>query len=99
MREPGGEQPGDPVREGACLSGARAGEDQQRPLAERDRLALRAVEIGEQSLDLVRAGLDRRTCSLRSPLLGGDLHFLSRLSHEPSIGSRPAAPKGWLAAR
>ena len=41
----------DPVRQHARLAGARAGEDQQRPLAVRDRLALRRVEARQQLLD------------------------------------------------
>ena len=55
----GGEQVGDPVGQDAGLARAGAGEDQQRPLAVFDRLALGRVEPREQALDPVGAGLGR----------------------------------------
>jgi hypothetical protein len=60
-----GQQVGDPVRENARLSGAGAGEHQERPLTVRNRLPLRRVQLGEQALDLARARLDRSELGLR----------------------------------
>ena len=59
LRLPGGQQVGDSVGEHARLAGAGAGEDQERPLAVRDRLALRRVQLREQALDLARARFGR----------------------------------------
>ena len=75
----GGEQPGDPVGQGAGLAGPCSRENQQRPLAERHRLALGPVEARQEALDLVGAHLD-----------GRDLQFLSSGGHRPSIGAGPA---------
>ena len=52
----GAHQPGDPVREHARLAAARAGQDQQRPLAVRDGLALGLVEPREQGVEIVGRG-------------------------------------------
>ena len=51
-RLPGREQVRDPVRQHARLARARAGEDQQRPLAVQDRRALRLVEPAQQAVEL-----------------------------------------------
>ena len=50
-RLPGAEQVRDPVGEHAGLARAGAGQDQQRPLSVRDRVALRFVEALEQGVD------------------------------------------------
>ncbi len=55
----GRQQPGDAVGEHPRLARAGAGEHQQRPLAVRDRLALRRVELGEQALLGARPGGNR----------------------------------------
>ena len=47
----GAHQVGDPVGEDAGLAGAGAGEDQERPLAVHDGVALRGVQPGEQLVD------------------------------------------------
>ena len=52
LRRVGGDQVGDPVGEHAGLARAGAGEDQQRPLAVRDRLALGLVEPREQRVEV-----------------------------------------------
>ena len=60
---PGRDQPGDAARDDLGLAGARAGHDQQRPVAVRDRPALLRVQAREQLLDAVRpvgSGLDGR---------------------------------------
>ena len=54
--EPGVHKPGDPVGEHARLAGARAREDEQRPVAVRHRLALGRVETLEEGLDTVVGG-------------------------------------------
>ena len=54
----------------AGLARAGAGEDQQRPLAVVDRLALGRVEPGEQPLDAVGAGLGRRPVGSLGALAG-----------------------------
>ena len=53
LRLVGVDQEGDAVREHARLAAAGAGEDQQRPLAVRDRLALRLVEPLQQLLKVL----------------------------------------------
>ena len=53
---PGADQEGDAMGEDAGLARARAGEDQQRPLAVDDRLALGLVEAGQQRVDAVVGG-------------------------------------------
>ena len=83
---PGRQQPGDPVGEDAGLARARAGEHQQRPLAVGDRLALGGVQVGEQALDLVGPGLDRR------PVFG--LH-----RHRPEDSRARGAPSAVSAGR
>ena len=88
MRPAGRQQPGDPVGQGAGLARAGAGEDQQRALAEGDRLALRTVEAGEQALDLVRADLDRCAGRPRSGASSGAT-FNSSL---PATGHGPSIP-------
>ena len=60
------EEPGDAVREYARLAGARAGEDQERPVDVGDRLALLGVEAGEQRVVLLRG----TTRALAGPAAG-----------------------------
>ncbi len=45
---PGRQQPGDPRREHARLAAAGAGEDQRRPVRQRDRGELFRIEVGEK---------------------------------------------------
>ena len=52
LRLVGVDQEGDAVREHARLAAAGAGEDQQRPLAVRDGLALGLVEVLQQLLEV-----------------------------------------------
>ncbi len=62
LARPGGagrQQVGDPVGEHAGLAGAGAGQHQQRPLAVAHRLALRLVQLRQQPLGAVGAGLGR----------------------------------------
>ena len=66
----GSHEPGDPVREHAGLARAGAGEDQQRALAVRDRLALRLVEPGEERVDVAWQRCPAWTPN-RSDLRGG----------------------------
>jgi hypothetical protein len=80
---PGRQQPGDPVRQGTGLARSRPGEDQQRPLVEGDRLALRAVQAREQALDLVGARLDW-------PPAGLALYLLFDVRDGPRIVRAPA---------
>ena len=64
----GGDQVGDPVRQHAGLARAGAGEDQQRPLAVGDRLALGVVQSGQrvvESLSSALASLDGSTVAAR----------------------------------
>ena len=53
LRLVGVDQERDAMGEHACLAAARAGEDQQRPLAMRDRLALGLVEPFKQLLEVL----------------------------------------------
>src|SRR5581483_3133434 len=82
------EQPGDPVRERAGLAGPRAGQDQQWSLAEGDGLALGTVQPRQQTLDLIRPGLDRGAGRLVRRPLGRDLQFLTASAHRPRIAMR-----------
>ena len=67
----GGEQVGDPVGQDPGLARAGAGEDQQRPLAVLDRLALGRVEPRQQPLDAVGAGLGRGAAGGAESASGG----------------------------
>jgi hypothetical protein len=69
--------------ERARLARAGAREDQQRPLVERDGLALRAVQTREQALDLVGARLD-------GPPAGLALYLLFDVGDGPRIVRAPA---------
>ena len=57
LRLVGVDQERDPVGEHARLAAARAGEDQQRPLAVRDRLALGLVQALQQLLEVLGVGV------------------------------------------
>jgi hypothetical protein len=50
-RLPRAQQIGDPVCQDARLARSRAGQDQERPLPRRDRLALRRVQALEEGVD------------------------------------------------
>src|SRR6185369_11554579 len=75
------------------LARAGSGQDQQRPLAEGDRLALWPVQVREQALDLVGARLDGRGARIGRGFLR-DLHFLSSGSHGARIVLAPARSGG-----
>ena len=85
--------------EGARLARTGTGEDQQRPLPEGDRLALRAVQVGEQALDLVRPDLGRGAgrqlalAAVRRRLIDGAVQLCLGLllggGHRGEEGPRP----------
>jgi len=57
LRLVGVDQVGDPVRQHARLAAARAGQDQQRPLAVRDRLPLGLVQALQELLEVLGVGV------------------------------------------
>ena len=82
LRLVGVDQEGDPVGQHARLAAAGAGEDQQRPLAVRDRLALGLVEALQQLLKVlgvrVFGHLAQHRCAPGRPPAGGVAERLSR---------------------
>ena len=69
---PTGDEPGDATGDDLRLSGAGPSDDEERPVAVRDGLALPPIEPGEEAADVLdRDGhLDRRAWSERRPLAG-----------------------------